>query len=418
MAEKQAALIIDQVGKRYPLRSASGYRSLREDIRKIFTPPSMRKKDDFWALRDVSFTVNPGERVGLIGRNGAGKSTLLKLISRVVHPTAGRMTINGRLSSLLEVGTGFHPELTGRENIFLNGAILGMNRAEVKRKFDEIVAFAEVEKFLDTQVKHYSSGMYMRLAFSVAAFLDSEIMLLDETLAVGDIRFQEKCLDTLKGLQGDRARTLLFVTHNYGIFKSLCQRAVSLKQGQVVYDGVDLENAWQQAYGLSAKGDGDKGEKVAMTKPLSIEDVGKINSMRLVDGHGNAPHMLAKYDDLFLEIDVDLNHVPQNLTFGYFLYNENQQQMYQSSNGDRGEMVLVNKSLIRTRLPIEILAQGRYMVSLIVTLHGDRNLIHDNPQAQLFFHVSHQPMADSIWTQKRSGDLIAPSLPWEVKNLA
>jgi len=192
--------------------------------------------EDIWALKDVSFGIRRGESVGIIGRNGAGKSTLLKILSRITEPSAGRVSIKGRVASLLEVGTGFHPELTGRENIYLNGAILGMTRAEVKRKFDEIVAFAEIEKFLDTPVKRYSSGMYVRLAFAVAAHLEPEILLVDEVLAVGDAAFQKKCL----GKMGDVAkegRTVLFASHNMAAVQNLCKRSLLLNDGRVVLDG-------------------------------------------------------------------------------------------------------------------------------------------------------------------------------------
>lgn len=192
--------------------------------------------EDFWALKDVSFEVQPGEVVGIIGRNGAGKSTLLKILSRITEPTIGRVTLRGRVASLLEVGTGFHPELTGRENIFLNGAILGMSRSEIRRKFDEIVDFAEVETFLDTPVKRYSSGMYVRLAFAVAAHLEPEILIVDEVLAVGDAEFQKKCL----GKMGDVAkggRTVLFVSHNLSAISSLCGKAIFLKNGKISFHG-------------------------------------------------------------------------------------------------------------------------------------------------------------------------------------
>jgi len=192
--------------------------------------------EEFWALRDVSFEVKEGERLGIIGRNGAGKSTLLKILSRITEPTSGRVTIRGRIASLLEVGTGFHPELSGRENIFLNGAVLGMSKAEIVRKFDEIVDFAEIERFLDTPVKRYSSGMYVRLAFAVAAHLEPEIMIVDEVLAVGDVKFQRKCLGKMEEI-GKRGRTVLFVSHNMQAVRQLCDRAVLLASGRVVADG-------------------------------------------------------------------------------------------------------------------------------------------------------------------------------------
>jgi lipopolysaccharide transport system ATP-binding protein len=197
---------------------------------------SRASHEDFWALRNVSFEVRQGEVIGIIGRNGAGKSTLLKILSRITEPTEGRICLRGRVASLLEVGTGFHPELTGRENIFLNGAILGMHRAEIKRKFDEIVAFAEVDKFLDTPVKRYSSGMYVRLAFAVAAHLEPEILIVDEVLAVGDAEFQTKCLGKMESVSRS-GRTVLFVSHNMSAICGLCGRAVLLQEGKIVFDG-------------------------------------------------------------------------------------------------------------------------------------------------------------------------------------
>ncbi len=194
-------------------------------------------KEEFWALKDLNFEINQGDRVGIIGRNGAGKSTLLKVLSRITEPTNGRIKINGRVASLLEVGTGFHPELTGRENIYLNGAILGMSRREIKSKFDEIVDFAEVDKFLDTPVKRYSSGMYVRLAFAVAAHLEPEVLIVDEVLAVGDAQFQKKCLGKMEDVSKNSGRTVLFVSHNMAAIKSLCTTAIYLHKGQKVLKG-------------------------------------------------------------------------------------------------------------------------------------------------------------------------------------
>jgi len=211
------------------------------------SPGSNPGREEFWALRDVSFSVNPGDRVGIIGRNGAGKSTLLKILSRITEPTEGRIRLRGRVASLLEVGTGFHPELTGRENIFLNGAVLGMTKAEIRKKFDEIVDFAEVKKFLDTPVKRYSSGMYVRLAFSVAAHLDPEILLVDEVLAVGDAQFQKKCLGKMEDATKEEGRTILFVSHNMGAVRSLCNRSIVLENGSISYDG-DAHSAVDKYY--------------------------------------------------------------------------------------------------------------------------------------------------------------------------
>src|SRR3989454_170633 len=194
--------------------------------------------EKIWALRDINFEIRQGEVVGIIGHNGSGKSTLLKILSRITEPTEGRVSIRGRVSSLLEVGTGFHPELTGRENIFLNGAILGMTRAEIKKKFDEIVAFAEIEKFLDTPVKRYSSGMYVRLAFAVAAHLEPEILVVDEVLAVGDAEFQKKCLGKMQDVSAKEGRTVLFVSHNLAAITELCERAIWLDKGAINFEGL------------------------------------------------------------------------------------------------------------------------------------------------------------------------------------
>jgi homopolymeric O-antigen transport system ATP-binding protein len=244
-AGTHAAVAIENLGKRYSLghKRAEGdgmrhalEQAVRDPLAWVKSDSRRKQKpEDFWALRGVSLQIQPGEVVGIIGRNGAGKSTLLKLLSRITVPTEGRIRINGRIASLLEVGTGFHQELTGRENIFLNGAILGMSRNEIIRKFDEIVAFAEVEEFLDTPVKRYSSGMYVRLAFAVAAHLEPEILIVDEVLAVGDSAFQKKCLDKM-GSFANSGRTVLFVSHNMEAVRNLCQRGIWMKDGSVHKD--------------------------------------------------------------------------------------------------------------------------------------------------------------------------------------
>ncbi len=238
----QPVISVSGLGKRYYLSHEKRTDTLRDSLTQKFRRLVGRSgpeadAEEFWALRDVSFEVNRGDVVGIIGRNGAGKSTLLKILSRITEPTAGTVRLRGRIASLLEVGTGFHPELSGRENIYLNGAILGMSRAEIARKFDEIVAFAEVERFLDTQVKHYSSGMYVRLAFAVAAHLEPEILIVDEVLAVGDIAFQKKCLGKMQNVARDEGRTVLFVSHNLGALQALCQRAIRLDGGRLVGEG-------------------------------------------------------------------------------------------------------------------------------------------------------------------------------------
>jgi lipopolysaccharide transport system ATP-binding protein len=243
----ESMIEINNLSKKYKYGETQLYYTFRDILMdlikkplKLFNKKSETinlEKNEFWALKDISFKVKKGEAVGIIGPNGAGKSTLLKILSRITPPTKGEAILGGRVGSLLEVGTGFQQELTGRENIYLNGAILGMKRREIDDKFDEIVNFSEMYKFLDTPVKHYSSGMYMRLAFSVAAHLDSEIMIVDEVLAVGDAEFQKKCLRKIKEITKDGTRTVLFVSHNMSAVSALCKRSIYLNKGVVEYDG-------------------------------------------------------------------------------------------------------------------------------------------------------------------------------------
>jgi homopolymeric O-antigen transport system ATP-binding protein len=234
---------VENLSKRYKIGRTTAHGSIRDAVYGVIRSPlSLIRRNGksgdntFWAIKDVSFDVMPGEVVGIVGRNGAGKSTLLKILSRITEPTIGQVDFYGRVASLLEVGTGFHPELTGRENIYLNGAILGMKRSEIERKFDEIVDFSEIERFIDTPVKHFSSGMYVRLAFAVAAHLDPEILIVDEVLAVGDFAFQQKCLDRMHAF-GREGRTVIFVTHDMSVLSRLCQKGILLREGRVVAEG-------------------------------------------------------------------------------------------------------------------------------------------------------------------------------------
>jgi len=320
------------LGKRYRLGQKAGYRTLREALRKPFAM-LRRSVDDpaafLWALEDVSFDVRPGEVVGIIGRNGAGKSTLLKILSRITDPTRGRAEMRGRVASLLEVGTGFHPELTGRENIYLSGAVLGMRRNEIVRYFDAIVAFSEVERFLDTQVKYYSSGMFTRLAFAVAAHLQPEILIVDEVLAVGDASFQRKCLNKMEDV-GREGRTVLFVSHNMPAVTRLCPRTVLLDKGRVLQDGPSHDvvsaylssglgttaaRAWPEPaerpgneivrlVSVRVMQDGKNREAVDIRRPVAIE----VEFEVLAGGHVLVPNLHFTTDegvDAFVAAEID-----------------------------------------------------------------------------------------------------------------
>jgi lipopolysaccharide transport system ATP-binding protein len=317
----EAAITASGLGKRYVLGETSGADSLRDALAAVFSRRAVSRAasavaslgrrgapdtdaNTIWSLRDVSFDVPEGETLGIIGRNGAGKSTLLKILSRITQPTTGRVRVVGRVGSLLEVGTGFHPDLTGRENIFLNGAILGMRRTETTRKFDEIVAFAEVERFLDTQVKHYSSGMYLRLAFAVAAHLEPDILLVDEVLAVGDLEFQRKCIGKMGRVAGE-GRTVLFVSHNMAAVRTLCRSAMVLDAGQVVRQGEPADCiAYYVAHGFREEASTWTRPPTASDAPLAITRV----ESRLA---GVQPHLTLELDVL---LETRGRHKPALLT--------------------------------------------------------------------------------------------------------
>jgi len=312
----EIAIRVEGIGKKYHLAvgQRTRYRTIRETLVGSLQAPFRRaaglltrsarnggrpEASAFWALKDVSFEVRRGEVVGVIGRNGAGKSTLLKILSRITEPTEGRAEIHGRVGSLLEVGTGFHPELTGRENIYLNGAILGMRRAEIERKFDEIVDFAEIEQFLDTPVKHYSSGMYVRLAFAVAAHLEPEILLVDEVLAVGDAAFQRKCLGKM-GSVAREGRTILFVSHNMGAVENLCTSGLWLDGGRIVARGNVGETI--QAYLRSTSANGAGG--IQRREPQASTGA-RVTEVRLLDGAGARCDTFRMGETIAVEFDVE-----------------------------------------------------------------------------------------------------------------
>jgi len=332
------------------------------------------RREEFWALKDVSFEIKQGAVVGIIGRNGAGKSTLLKILSRITEPTTGRITIDGRVASLLEVGTGFHPELTGRENIFLNGAILGMSREEIKKKFDEIVSFSETEKFLDTPVKRYSSGMYMRLAFAVAAHLEPEILIVDEVLAVGDAAFQKKCLGKM-GEAARSGRTVLFVSHNMAVIRQFCTTGVLLDQGRTIKAGAigDVVDSYLTV-GVHCDGSWRRTAAVPDKPGIYLEAVNIVNS------HGDVAGHLDCTDEFTVEIQV--------LATGRF----EKGQIALSLSNKEGVVVLTtaNCDSARKYIPIE---PGRHRFR--VTIPGNF-LVADTYYLRLAGHVPHVKLHDSI----------------------
>ena len=296
----------------------------KKGVKKILSPSISKyrdntpRKEDFWALRDINFEIEQGDRVGIIGRNGAGKSTLLKILSRITEPTTGKFTAKGRIASLLEVGTGFHPELTGRENIFLNGSILGMSRAEIKKKFDEIVAFAEVEKFLDTPVKRYSSGMYVRLAFAVAAHLEPEILIVDEVLAVGDAQFQKKCLGKMEEVSKGEGRTVLFVSHNMGAIQNLCNNCIVLDKGKILVRSKTSEAiSYYSSLGLS----NSLGEVILENHKNRLSGMQKIlKKVTLKSVDGNIKNDFFQNEDICIEIEYETNNYEHLAGAGFIIY--------------------------------------------------------------------------------------------------
>jgi lipopolysaccharide transport system ATP-binding protein len=324
-----AAIRVEGLGKSYRVahnQPRAGYRTLRETLMGAVTAPLRRWRnggevvttEEFWALQDVSFEVQPGEVVGIIGRNGAGKSTLLKVLSRITKPTKGRVELNGRVGSLLEVGTGFHPELTGRENIYLNGSILGMSRKEIDRRFDEIVAFAEVEKFLDTPVKRYSSGMYVRLAFAVAAHLEPEILVVDEVLAVGDAAFQRKCLNKMEDV-GRGGRTILFVSHNMAAVTRLCRRSVLLADGSIEEDGPSDEVA---ATYLNTGFGGGAVRRWDARSPRPGNEIVSLVSVAATDGAGRAKASFDIRNPIYLEVEYQVHRGGHVLVPNFHVFTE------------------------------------------------------------------------------------------------
>ena len=379
------AIEIHSLSKKYTLKHENRptYTSLREVITenvvrlgRMMRHPlrgfnkDNRNDEEFWALDNVSMTIGSGERVGIIGRNGAGKSTLLKILSRITEPTRGSIKLSGRVASLLEVGTGFHPELTGRENIFLNGAILGMSKNEIRRKFDTIVEFAGVEKFLDTPVKRYSSGMYVRLAFSVAAHLESDILIVDEVLAVGDAGFQKQCMGKMESVANE-GRTILFVSHNMGAIAELCSRAILLNQGRKVLDGSPAEAI--EAYMKQSTGGAVKIQN-GRDVPICVTDI------ILHDTAGHSSATIPMGQDANLEIHYRVREPLTNVTMAMLMTRHGSPLLY-SYDTDQSDHSAGRREIgdyvARLTLPLSRFKEGQYAIEAKIGV-GQTNMTDDN----------------------------------------
>jgi lipopolysaccharide transport system ATP-binding protein len=421
------AIRVEGVGKRYPLGERESYRALRDAIAGAITAPIDRlrhrrePRPELWALSDVSFELQRGEVLGLIGANGAGKSTLLKILSRITEPTTGRVVLRGRVGSLLEVGTGFHPELTGRENILLNGTILGMRRAEINAKFDEIVDFSGVEKFLDTPVKRYSSGMQVRLAFGVAAHLQPEILLVDEVLAVGDAEFQQKCLGKMKDVTRE-GRTVVFVSHNLASVRALCERAVVLRGGELVFDG-RTEDAVHEYLGHLTGGPSpavitgdDLRLRVVKERLYSDEPFYECTRISVLDEEGLPASSFASDEEITIEIEYRVLRPIPALRVLVTLTDEQQVTLLRTETLDapasKGPLRLepgTYRSVVR--LPRRLF--GEVEVDLNVSLVAEVNQVVDYA-ALVPIEIRFAGHAENM----RGGAVLRPQLEWHTEPLA
>jgi lipopolysaccharide transport system ATP-binding protein len=373
------AIKVENLGKKYFLGSSQNerYSSLRDVLtnqtKRLWKPKEKGiEKGEFWALSDVDFTINQGDRVGIIGRNGAGKSTLLKLLSRITEPSSGNIKIKGRVASLLEVGTGFHPELTGRENIYLNGAILGMNKWEIKKKFDEIVAFAEVERFLDTPVKRYSSGMYVRLAFAVAAHLEPEILVVDEVLAVGDAQFQKKCLGRMEKV-GNEGRTVLFVSHSMQAVKNLCNKGLLLTNGKTL-GTTDINSAVAEYLSFNSLNDLSAEKQIAR---LPEDHVFRLLSVHLRQDGNPIINVAENGKDLELSIHYVVRENTPALRILFDLVDDQDNLLFRSFHDETAEgMSIVAQGTYSSKvtIPKDFLSPIRYYIRVSATIFNERYL--------------------------------------------
>lgn len=407
----QPIIRVQGLGKRYHLGGpTAAYATLRETIMDLARKP-LRKNGNapttIWALRDLDFEIAPGEIVGIIGRNGAGKSTLLKILSRIVEPTLGRVELYGRVASLLEVGTGFHPELSGRENIFLNGSILGMTRKEIERKFDEIVAFAEVEKFIDTPVKRYSSGMYVRLAFAVAAHLEPEILVVDEVLAVGDYRFQQKCLSKMHDV-ATHGRTILFVSHNMGAVSRLCERTILLNEGRIVSIGPTPDVI--QTYTISNTLD-----RVEYLQPTNPDKTMHLRRAAILkDGEMRAE--VGYHENFSVHIEYEVNRAVAGGSIGILLYAADGACILASADFDAHPELLELREpgyyCADIDMPAQWLSNGRYVVHVQLSSAAGTE-VYDRTEA-LVFTIVDTGTPGSKYGVRRQG-ILQPVLEWRTE---
>ena len=405
----------ENLSKQYLLGSRQP-NSVRDMLTGYFTRRA-EPKHKIWALRDVSFSVDDGDTLGLIGHNGAGKSTLLKILSRITKPTSGRASIRGRVGSLLEVGTGFHNELSGRENIYLNGAILGMKRAEINAKFDEIVAFSEIEEFLDTPVKHYSSGMYMRLAFSVAAHLDPEVLIVDEVLAVGDINFQRKCLRKMREV-GESGRTVLFVSHDMAAITRICRRAVALSHGSIIGDGPSAEVV--REYVASSWGVRSERDFSGDAQPPQSELV-RLKRVRMIDEAGES---LGRFDirqKIGIEVNYEVLRSGQILLPNFQVYNTDRTHVFTIQ--DVGEWKRRPKEtgeyVTRAWIPGNLMSEGSFIVHAAIVTYLPSMTVHFNALDAVSFDVF-DPMTGDTARGDYAGNMegvVRPLVDFETRNL-
>ena len=410
---------IKQLGKKYRIRHNESYLALRDvisnSIKNVFNPGN-EKKEDFWALQDINLQIQQGDRIGIIGKNGAGKSTLLKILSRVTWPTTGEAIIRGRLASLLEVGTGFHPELTGRENIYLNGSILGLKKTEIQKQFDAIVDFSGVEKFLDTPLKHYSSGMQLRLAFAVAAHLDPEVLLIDEVLAVGDMEFQKKCLGKMEEVSKQHGRTILFVSHNLNYISSLCNKGVLLDKGKVIHEGSTAETINRYVTQITNRSSAYvwEGERPG-------NNFVKLHSLRVVDKLMNTTESFRVSQDIGIEMKYEVLESTEVLWLGHNIHNEHGVNIFDTHSVNTEYYKKPHPKGLYTSvawIPGNFLNIGSYSLSSAIFNHL-KNIIHFQEHDVLSFTV-HEALDEETARGLSGGDfpgIVRPLLKWEIKNL-